>query len=90
MAEEGRRLGRGLAALIGDRADSGPELPAERPRGQRKVPIEFVRPNPRNPRKHFDEEQLSELSDSIRERQLRSDAPALLIATGLAMRRFDS
>jgi len=31
-----------------------------------------------------------ELSDAVRERQLRSDAPALLIATGLAMRRFAS
>jgi type IV pilus assembly protein PilM len=31
-----------------------------------------------------------ELSDSVRERQLRLDAPALLIATGLAMRRFDA
>jgi ParB family chromosome partitioning protein len=70
MAEEGRRLGRGLAALIGDRNDSLAEPPAERPRGQRKVPIEFVRPNPRNPRKSFDEDQLAELADSIRERGL--------------------
>ncbi len=31
-----------------------------------------------------------ELSASIRERQLRGDAPALLCATGLAMRRFDA
>ncbi|MFP5406752.1 MAG: pilus assembly protein PilM [Gammaproteobacteria bacterium] len=31
-----------------------------------------------------------ELAGSIRERQLRSDAPALLCATGLAMRRFDA
>ncbi|MGD9942819.1 MAG: pilus assembly protein PilM [Burkholderiaceae bacterium] len=30
-----------------------------------------------------------EVADSIRERQLRADAPSLLIATGLAMRRFD-
>jgi type IV pilus assembly protein PilM len=30
-----------------------------------------------------------ELSSAVRERHLRSDAPALLIATGLAMRRFD-
>ena len=69
MAEEGRRLGRGLAALIGDRNDTIVE-PAERPRGQRKVPIEFIRPNPRNPRKSFDDSQLTELSDSIRERGL--------------------
>lgn len=30
-----------------------------------------------------------ELSNAVRERHLRNDAPALLIATGLAMRRFD-
>ncbi len=31
-----------------------------------------------------------EVSDAIRDRQLRADAPALLVATGLAMRRFDA
>lgn len=66
MAEEPRRrLGRGLAALLGD---AGEEAPAERPRGQRKVPIEFLRPNPRNPRTTFREEDLADLSNSIREK----------------------
>ena len=61
------RLGRGLASLIGDvgaesqSADRGS-------RSQRKVPIEHVRANPRNPRKLFSEAELTELSDSIRER----------------------
>ena len=67
MAEEMRpRLGRGLAALIGD---SAPE-PAFRAQaaGQRRIPIEFIRPNPRNPRRSFDDEQLAELADSIREK----------------------
>src|SRR5262245_23720892 len=61
------RLGRGLAALIGD---VGVESQAaERgARSQRKVPIEFVRANPRNPRKLFSDAELSELADSIRER----------------------
>ena len=69
MAEEHRpRLGRGLAALIGD---AGNEPAAEAPRAaQKRVPIEFLRPNPRNPRKYFDEEHLQELADSIRERGL--------------------
>ena len=58
------RLGRGLAALLGDAA----EQPAESKGPPRKAPIEFLRPNPRNPRKHFDETDLQELSDSIRER----------------------
>lgn len=66
MAEEPRRrLGRGLAALLGD---AGEEAVAERPRGQRKVPIEFLRPNPRNPRSLFREEDLADLTNSIREK----------------------
>jgi len=60
------RLGRGLAALIGD---VGVEThAAERMRSQRRVPIEFVRANPRNPRKLFSEAELEDLSASIRER----------------------
>ena len=60
------RLGRGLAALMGD---VGVESQAiERTRSQRKVPIEFVRANPRNPRKLFSDAELTELTDSIRER----------------------
>ncbi len=61
-----RRLGRGLAALLGDAAADA--APAERPRGQRKAPIEFLRPNPRNPRTSFREEDLAELTASIREK----------------------
>jgi ParB family transcriptional regulator, chromosome partitioning protein len=67
MADEVRsRLGRGLAALIGDSGDEGSSL--ARMRGQRKVPVEFLRPNPRNPRKTFGEDDLQELSESIREK----------------------
>jgi ParB family chromosome partitioning protein len=68
MAEEqGRsRLGRGLAALIGDVGD---EIGAiERARGQRRVPVEFLRPSMRNPRRSFAEEDLEDLTASIRER----------------------
>jgi ParB family chromosome partitioning protein len=67
MAEEARsRLGRGLAALIGD---AGSEVAAiDRLRGQRLVPIEFLRPNPRNPRRDFKENELDDLSASIKER----------------------
>ncbi|MGA9083796.1 MAG: ParB/RepB/Spo0J family partition protein [Pseudolabrys sp.] len=60
------RLGRGLAALIGDVgeetsiADSG--------RKPRRAPIENLRPNPRNPRRQFTDVELDELADSIRER----------------------
>jgi ParB family chromosome partitioning protein len=63
--EEARpRLGRGLAALIGDSED-----PVSAPaKGQKKVPIEFLRPNPRNPRKSFDEIDLDELAASVKEK----------------------
>jgi ParB family chromosome partitioning protein len=70
MAEETTRprLGRGLAALIGEVGDEMNVV--DRGRGQRKVPIEFLRPNPRNPRKIFDEAELGELALSIRQRGL--------------------
>jgi len=35
---------------------------------QRKVPIEFLRPNPKNPRRTFDDAQLEELAGSIKEK----------------------
>ena len=60
------RLGRGLAALIGD---SGAEPEAiVRSRGQKRVPIEFLKASPFNPRVTFAEEDLAELTDSIREK----------------------
>lgn len=62
------RLGRGLAALLGD---VGNEESAEtRHRSQRRVPIEFLRPNPLNPRQSFPEAELEELTASIRERDI--------------------
>lgn len=66
MADEARsRLGRGLASLIGDVGGEAAHL--ERPRAQRKVPIEFLKPNPRNPRRDFADTELRELADSIRQ-----------------------
>jgi len=67
MADEARsRLGRGLASLIGDVGGEA-AAHAERPRAQRKVPIEFLKANPRNPRRSFDDGELSELAASIKE-----------------------
>jgi ParB family chromosome partitioning protein len=67
MADEARsRLGRGLASLIGD--VGGEAAHVERPRAQRKVPIEFLKANPRNPRRTFSDAELGELADSIRQR----------------------
>jgi ParB family chromosome partitioning protein len=68
MAEEATRsrLGRGLAALIGD---VGTEATVDRAqRASRRLPVAFLRPNPRNPRKAFDESDLADLTASIRER----------------------
>jgi ParB family chromosome partitioning protein len=67
MADEATRsrLGRGLAALIGD--DETP--PLERGgKTQRKVPVESLSPNPRNPRRTFSDAELEELANSVRER----------------------
>ena len=68
MAEEAARsrLGRGLAALIGDVGEETAVV--ERARGQRRVPVEFLQPNPRNPRQSYSEVELDELAASIRER----------------------
>lgn len=70
MAEETpSRLGRGLAALIGDDAAYAlGDANAPAPRGVREVPIEFLRPNPFQPRHVFREEDLTDLSNSIREK----------------------
>jgi ParB family chromosome partitioning protein len=66
MADEARsRLGRGLASLIGD--VGGEAAHVDRPRAQRKVPIEFLKPNPRNPRREFPDAELKELADSIKQ-----------------------
>jgi ParB family chromosome partitioning protein len=60
------RLGRGLAALMGDVGEETRTV--EQGRNQRRVPIEFLRPNPRNPRRNFAEAELDELAASMRER----------------------
>lgn len=60
------RLGRGLAALIG--GSESEEESIAHSRGQKKVPVEFLRPNPKNPRKAFADSSLDELADSIRQK----------------------
>jgi ParB family transcriptional regulator, chromosome partitioning protein len=75
MAEETQRprLGRGLAALLGDAGGesahvSAPVSTIETPRTPKTVPVEFLVPNPFNPRKAFLEADLEELAESIRKR----------------------
>ncbi len=70
MAEEAQRsrLGRGLAALIGD---VGTEAAPTRGEGApRRAPLEHLRPNPRNPRRNFSEAELDELAASIKNKGL--------------------
>jgi ParB family chromosome partitioning protein len=60
------RLGRGLAALIGDVST---EAVVERgARTPRRLPVAYLRPNPSNPRKAFNSADLDDLTASIRER----------------------
>ena len=68
MQAQKRRLGRGLAALIGD--DVIEAASPEESRGLRHLPIELLHSNPNNPRKQFKEEELEDLSKSIREKGL--------------------
>ena len=63
MGEQTRGMGRGLSALLappGDGDARGQEL--------REIPVELITPNPRQPRKAFDEGSLLALVDSLRER----------------------
>lgn len=61
MSTKQRGLGRGLGALIDD--FSAPETQQEVTR----LPLQNVEPNPNQPRRRFDEEELQALSDSIAE-----------------------
>lgn len=60
-----RRLGRGLAALIGEMDKPAP-VPNAALNADRQVPIELILRNPRNPRRSFSEADLVDLSQSIR------------------------
>jgi ParB family chromosome partitioning protein len=54
-----RGLGMGLSALLGGE----PEIARE---GTRSVPIEFLRPSTLQPRRHFGEDELAALAESVR------------------------
>ncbi|WP_099867040.1 ParB/RepB/Spo0J family partition protein [Pararhizobium haloflavum] len=66
MSDDGskRRLGRGLAALIGE-MDQPIENVQSRARADGFVPIELISRNPNNPRRQFDAEDLKDLAQSI-------------------------
>jgi ParB family transcriptional regulator, chromosome partitioning protein len=69
MVEKPTRLGRGLAALIGDMAPiDAPRIAESASGGQKRLPLDFIIANRANPRRDFDSDQLDELTSSIREK----------------------
>ncbi len=63
-----KRLGRGLAALIGD--DTSEDAVIQDVRTLRHMPIELMRASPNNPRKFFADADLDDLAKSIRDKGL--------------------
>ena len=71
MTDKPTRLGRGLAALIGDMASMEGARVTESSSGKR-LPVVFIIANRANPRRTFDADQLEELTNSIREKGVMS------------------
>ena len=73
MAVKNKGLGKGLGALLGAEAEietrRNPAKPAEKKdeSGEILVKIRLIEPNRTQPRKNFNEEELQELADSIRQ-----------------------
>ncbi|WIY52822.1 ParB/RepB/Spo0J family partition protein [Devosia sp. YIM 151766] len=72
MTDKPTRLGRGLAALIGDMAVMEGARVTESGSGSKRLPVDFIIANRANPRRSFDAEQLEELTNSIREKGVMS------------------
>ncbi len=75
-------LGKGLGALIPQKATLEPPRPEDLRRSTLSVPIEEVRPNRFQPRKTFDEDTLTELADSIGQHGLMQPILARKVADG--------
>jgi len=68
MNERPSRLGRGLAALIGDMQSTEGARLVDNNGGLRRLPVDFLIANRANPRHEFNAEELDELTNSIREK----------------------
>lgn len=69
MSERQRGLGRGLSALLGEQVTESVSVDgALAPTGVTMAPIESLKPNPEQPRKIFNNDDLAELSGSIRDK----------------------
>lgn len=64
--DQRRGLGRGLSALMADVEPITGSDEAQIVQAERKIPIENIAPNPDQPRRSFSEDQLTDLSNSIR------------------------
>ncbi len=67
MSKSGKEtgLGRGLSALLGE-PNMGSEQPAAKGNNTQSLPIDLLLRNTEQPRRHFDEEDMQKLTDSIR------------------------
>ena len=63
-----RGLGRGLSALMSDVAETEAVVSAGPASAERVLPIERITPNPDQPRKRFEDEDLEDLTASIKEK----------------------
>lgn len=66
--ERKRGLGRGLSALMSDVAETEAVASTGPSSAERHVPIEQISPNPDQPRKRFADDDLEDLTNSIREK----------------------
>jgi ParB family chromosome partitioning protein len=65
VAERPRGMGRGLAAIL---SSTAPEAGEPTHPELRQLPVELIKPNPRQPRRQFDEAALVGLAESLKER----------------------
>lgn len=63
-----RGLGRGLSALMADVSEADVASTSGAPPAERQIPIEQIAPNPDQPRKLFNQDDLDDLAASIREK----------------------
>ncbi len=75
-------LGRGLSALLGEVEREQPIAGSEHSEGVRLIPVANIRPHPDQPRRHFDEERLEELAQSIADRGVIQPIVVRKVGTG--------
>ncbi len=74
-----KRLGRGLGSLLGTSS------PAEAPKATSELAVDQIRPNPFQPRRHFEPSALEELAQSIRQHGLLQPIVVRAAASGFEL-----